>query len=166
VTDAQDLPAEAFVGALLHLPAERVIRLARVVGDGDLFDPKLDLVRRLAVELAERGVAPDPAAVSAHARSTGSVSAANVAQLTALLVDLHTGCPIPGQADVYAAAVVEEAVRRRVREAAVRLTQAAADVGVHRLVEIVTAESQAMHAATARLPRRLASVDATPGGAA
>lgn len=146
-----DLSERAYVGALMHLPAARVVQCVARVRVDDLTDPRLRIVYRLTGELAVQGIDPDPARVHGHARTTGTVAAADLAALTALLVDLHAEVPLPGAVDAYGRAVVEAAVRRRIAEAAERWTRAAEEAPLDVLARLVADESAAVAEAVDRL---------------
>lgn len=145
-------PSErAFVGALLHLPAQQVVPLIGFVQHDDLDDPRLRVIYRLAGQLAVKGTRPDPAAVHGLARSSGAVMNADLPALTGLLVDLLTEVPIPQAATAYARSVVEASVRRRVTMAATRLSQAAEGSDVDTLAHLVADEAYALQTALQRL---------------
>jgi replicative DNA helicase len=146
-----DLSERSYVGALLHLPAARVIVEARQVRDDDLTDPRLRIVYRLAVDLASAGTDPDPARVHGHARTTGTVTSSDLPALTALLVDLHSEVPLPGAVTSYGRAIVEASVRRRITAAAERWTRAADDAPLDVLTRLVTDETAAVAEAVDRL---------------
>ncbi|MBK9738727.1 MAG: hypothetical protein IPO93_04270 [Actinobacteria bacterium] len=146
-----DLTERAFVGALMHLAPERVIRLAGLVRATDLADPRLQIVYAGIVRVAATGAQPDPAVVDAHLRTTGSIRTTDRAAVVSLIVDLFTEVPLPAAAESYARAVVEEAVRRRVLEASERLRQAADGSGLDTLAAVVEIESVALADEIARL---------------
>lgn len=146
-----DLSERAFVGALLHLPAARVVPLIARVRSDDLTDPRLRVVYALAGQLAVSGIDPDPPTVHGHARSTGAVMSADLPALTGLLVDLLTECPMPGSAQAYARSVVEAAARRRIAIAAERLTVAAEASDITTLAQVVDVEVEAVEDALGRL---------------
>lgn len=140
-----------YVGALMHLPADRVLALAQLVRADDLADPRLAIVYTGIVEVAVSGRNPDPALTDAYLREAGMVRASDRAAVVALIVDLYAEVPLPGAAESYARAVVQEAVRRRVATAATRLAQSADHSGLDGLVAVVTDEAAAIVAACARL---------------
>lgn len=135
----------ALVGAVLHLPADAAVRVLDVIHDGDLADPRVRVVAAVARQLAEEGIAPDPAAILAHARSTGTVTRAETVRNFALLVaDLYAECPTPASAPFYVVATLEEAIRTRVAEAGARLTQAADGESLPSLLALVDTEASAV----------------------
>jgi hypothetical protein len=72
------------------------------------------------------------------------------AALALLLHDLAAGVPVPASVMYYAAAVLDDAVRRRVGEAAARLGQAANGESMASLLELVDREHAAVHELAAR----------------
>lgn len=146
-----DLHERVFVGALMHLPAPTVIEVAAQVRQADLADPRLGTVYKAVVRVAAGGQTPDAALVDAHLRETGEVSATDRAAVVALLIDLYAEVPLPGAVASYARAVVEDAVRRRITEAATRLGQAAASSGLDTLAGVVATESTAIVEGITRL---------------
>lgn len=146
-----DLSERAFIGALLHLPAKRVMDAAVNTRSDDLTDPRLRIVYGLILGLALTDVDPDPAQVHGFARTTGTVAAVDLPALSGLLVDLHTEVPIPAAVLSYRQAVVEAAVRRRISEAAERWTRAADEAPLDVLARLVADESAAVAEAVDRL---------------
>ncbi len=160
-------PERALVGAVLYLPADAAARVLDLFRDEDLTDPRLYVVAEVIRQLTDAGIRPDPTTVLAHARATGTVSRADAAQEFALLLhELFAECPVPASARFYAVAVLNEAIRRRVTEAGVRLAQAAAGDSLESLLALVDAEHQAVRelvdrrAAVADQPPRLRAVGA------
>ena len=152
-------PERALIGAVLNLPADAAVQVLDLINDDDLGDPRLQVVARIARQLAEAGVSPDPPVVFAHARASGTVTRADaIREFSLLLVDLFAEVPTPASARWYAAATLEEALRRRVAEAGARLAQAAQGDSVDSLVELMAAE----HEAVRELADRQAVADAAP----
>jgi replicative DNA helicase len=103
------------------------------------------VVASLARQLAKDGIPPDPYAVLAHARATGTVTKADaIRSFTLLLSELYAGCPTPASARWYAVAVLEQAVRRRTAEAATRLGQAADGESLESLLLVLDRETRAV----------------------
>ncbi len=154
-------PARALVGAALH-GAPGVLDLIR---DDDLADPRLQVVAGVARELAEAGIAPDPTTVLAHAQATGMVTRADVVcGFALLLAELYGECPTPASAHWYAAAVLDEALRRRCAELSTRIGQAAELESLGSLLALIGTEAAAVRelaarrAAIADAPTRLRAV--------
>lgn len=144
-------PERAFVGAVLQLPADAAQKALDLIRDEDIGDPRLRVVVAVARQLVEAGMAPDPVAVLAHARSTGTVTRADAVRNFSLLVsDTYAQCPTPASVRFYAAAVLEEALRRRSTEMAVRIGQAADGESIESLVGLVDGEVQAVRELRAR----------------
>ncbi|GGM67098.1 hypothetical protein GCM10012275_42030 [Longimycelium tulufanense] len=122
VTDVE----RAFVGALLHCSAARAERVLSVVADEDLGDPAARGVLEVVRRLVGRGVAPDPAAVVAEARSAGLVAGEyRLSRFGSFVATVYTSSALPASLGFYAACVLEGAVRRRLVQVGQRLVQAA-----------------------------------------
>lgn len=148
----------ALVGAVEHLPADAAVRVLDLIHDDDLTDPRVRVVAAVARQLAEEGIAPDPAAILAHARATGTVTKADAVQNFALLVaELYAECATPASATFYAVATLQAAIRCRVADAGVRLTQAAEAESHPSLLALVDSE----RAAVRELADRLAAAAGT-----
>ena len=143
-------PEPAYVGAVLLVDLLTARAALARVQDDDLGDHRLRVVLGLARRLVAEGVAPDPVAVLARARADGDVTGAAVAALALLLHDLAAGVPVPASVMYYAAAVLDDAVRRRVGEAAARLGQAADGESMASLLELVDREAAAVRELAAR----------------
>lgn len=136
-------PEGAFVGAVLHLPVDAAVRVLDLIHDDDFGDPRLAVVAGAARQLAGLGIPPDPAAVLAFIRASGTVTGPSaVTALSLLLADLYGGCPTPASARFYATAVLEEALRRRCAELADRIGQAADSASLDVLPELVATEAR------------------------
>ncbi len=160
---------DALAGVLLHLPASVVCEALDLVTAEDFADLRLAVVADVCRELAGRGVDPHPAAVLAHVRACALVTGVNALQnFTVMLADLYAAAPTPAGWRFYAVAVIEEALRRRCAELAVRIGQAAEDASMEALLLLVDGEVQAVHelrdrraiAAREAVPARLAAVGA------
>lgn len=149
-----DLMESAFIGAILHSPAKRVLEIALTVSPSDLADPAKRLIFELALELAQTGLAPDPVVVMALARNSGRINAQQDSAATGLVIDWFTSVPIPAAVGHYARAVIELSVRRRIIEATTRLSQAADGSSFDTLCDLISTESGAMNTATRRLSVR------------
>lgn len=138
-------PDAAFVGAILSLSATAADAALALVDDADVADPRHALILVAARHLAGQGIPPDPAAVLALLRADGTVAGpAAVGGLATLLSELHIGCPVPASVRFYAAAVLDDAVRRRCEELSARVGQAAAAESLGSLLELVAAEAAAV----------------------
>jgi replicative DNA helicase len=144
-------PESAYVGALLLLDLRTAHAALARVDDTDLGDYRLRVVVGVARRLVADGIPPDAVAVLARARADGTVTgAAAVSTLALLLHDLAASVPTPASVMWYAAAVLDDAVRRRVGEAAARLGQAANGESMASLLELVDREHAAVHELAAR----------------
>ncbi len=138
-------PEVAYVGALLHLPAAAAADAAGLVADDDLADPRLSGILAAVRHLADTGIAPDPTVVFAHLRGTGAITHPDAVRVMSLLLaDLYRGCPLPASVRWYAAAVLNEALRRRAAEAGSRIAQAAETASLSVLLEVVNRETRAV----------------------
>jgi hypothetical protein len=92
------LDAEAaYVGALLHLPAEAALDALGFTAAEDFVDRRLSIVAAVCRDLAARGVPPNPTAVLTHIRAEAIVAGADALRsLALLLADLYIAVPIPG----------------------------------------------------------------------
>jgi replicative DNA helicase len=153
-------PEAALVGALLHRSADDASNVLDLITADDIADPHLTVIADAAQQLADRGIAPDPTAVLAHVRATGTVTGAHaVNDLALLLAGLYAACANPASARWYAVAVLEEALRRRVRELADRVTQAADSAPLDTVTHVLERERQAVRDLD---DRRTAAAGGTP----
>ena len=135
-------PECAYIGALLNLPLPAVAEAARLLVGDHLADSRLQVIYEAVTYLISEDIRPDPAAVLAQLRAIGTVTTATAVQeLSLLLVDLYGACPVPASAPLYAAAVLDEALRRRCTELATRVAQAARAKPLDSLVALVAAEA-------------------------
>lgn len=142
---------DAFVGCLLHLPPARAASHCRAVVPGDLEDPRLRAIFMTVKDLALRGVSPEPAAILADMRRSGSVlGPQRLTAVSVLLIDLFTAAPAAPMAEFYQRSVLESALRRRATEAGTRIAQAADECSVAGLLAIVATENTAVMAAAQR----------------
>jgi replicative DNA helicase len=142
------LDAEAaYVGALLHLPAEAALDALGFTAAEDFADRRLSIVAAVCRDLAARGVPPDPTAVLTHIRAEAIVAGADALRsLALLLADLYIAVPIPASVRHYAAGVLDAALRRRCSELAIRVGQAAEHDSLDSLIDLVHAEASAVQA--------------------
>lgn len=155
-------PARALLGAALLCGAPQVLDL---IHDDDLADQRLRVIAGVIRGMAELGIPVDGTTVFARARAAGIVTRSNAVQdFTMLLSELLIECPNPASAPWYAAAVLEDALRRRTAEAGERLTQAAGAESLESLMELVDGEHRAVreladrHAAAGQDRPRLKAV--------
>lgn len=150
-----ELPERALIGSLLHLPIDDVRKIRGDFERDDLDDARLRIVVDLIDNCLARDVAPDAITVFAAGFSSGLVPAAGLNQLGRLLQDIHGEVPHPLWAGMYAAAVVELAVRRQLIATSVRLTQAADSESWESVTDVAKSECEAVLTAVARLDRRV-----------
>ena len=137
-------PASALVGAVLHLPAPGAAAALSLVVDEDLADVQLITIAAVARELAEDGVAPDPTVVLGVVRRRALATGEALRRLALRLLEVHANCAVPASARWYAAAVLDEALRRRCTELSTRIAQAAEAESLRSLLALVDAEHQAV----------------------
>jgi replicative DNA helicase len=142
---ADILDAErALIGCLLHLAAAHARPIVAQVGLDDLADPALGEILAAIAALVTVGVNPEPTAVLSLLRHDGRANGQRYVAVATLLADLYTCTAVPASAGWYAARVLEEATRRRAREAGERVAQAAELVPIADLPELVTRELTAV----------------------
>lgn len=144
----------ALLGALLHIGGTfdgRVLVLTMLEPE-DFVDPRHRLVLDGIRGCIGRQVPPDPVAVLAELRRTGR-ERSFLADRSAgvFLADLYAGAPVPQSARHYWRSVVEHRARRRVVEASTRLLQAAGDVPLDDLRELIRTEAQGVNQVFDRL---------------
>jgi replicative DNA helicase len=133
----------AFVGALMHLPAESVLRLLTPMEPGDFSDPQLAKVIHAVRVLADAGIRPDPVLVVDELRRTGVAPSFVAGTDPAVYVsDLAATVPNPGSASFYRRGVLQPAYRRRVVQAATRLQQVAGTGSLEVLDQVLDLELQ------------------------
>ena len=134
--------ARALLGAALLSGATQVLDILQ---DGDLADERLRVVAGVIRGMVGSGIPVDATTVFARARCTGTVTGRDAVQgLAVLLAELIGECPNPASAGWYAAAVLEDALRRRTAEAGERLTQAAEEESLESLLRLVDREHRAV----------------------
>jgi replicative DNA helicase len=140
----------ALIGALLNLNLTDATRIRGEFRATDLNDPRLRVIVGLVDHCLASQTVPDSAAVLAAARTTADVPASRLSELGHMLITLAMECPIPASASVYALGVVEASTRRRIKEAADRLNQAAS-ADLTTALDVVTSECLSLTAATNRI---------------
>lgn len=114
------------VGCLLQSEAPQAAVLLELVADDDLERPLAQQALTLIRAVIDQGATPTPAAVLAHARTTGvAVSEAAQQRLAHYLLDAWHATPGPINGRYQAVKVLEVAYRRAGVEYAIRVTQAA-----------------------------------------
>jgi hypothetical protein len=144
----------AFVGALLHLSASAARDALALVEAEDFVDPRLAVVADVCRELADRGIAPDPATVLAHARAGATVTGVEpVRALALLLAELYGTVPVPGSVGYYRLGLLDGALRRRCQVLADRVAQAVEHDTLTSLLNLLVAEVPAVLAVQDRRVR-------------
>ncbi|KAA2267004.1 hypothetical protein F0L68_00240 [Solihabitans fulvus] len=142
----------AFVGALLHQAPDGAAALLKLVSEEDIADPRLRVVLGLARACVDQGVAPDPAAVFAVARSSAAVNGEHQLKvLSKCLADVYTSSVVPASAWFYAGQVLWAAWRRRLIQTGDRLRLVAQTSAEDRLDEAVAEEFAACQTMRDRL---------------
>jgi hypothetical protein len=144
---------EAYIGALLWLPAGPAATAAAWVTPDDIAGYHLGLVHGVIGPLATDGMDPDPASVLIAAQATGVVTGADgIRSLTLTLARLYDHrVTVPASVRWYAAGVLVEAVRRRTVEMTTRLAQAADTCTIADLADLQQREATAVAAVRVRL---------------
>lgn len=153
MTDPILQPEEAYVGALLWLPAGPAAAAAAWVTGADLADYHLGLIHGVITQLATGGMDPDPTSVLIAAQATGVVTGAQsirgLALTLARLFDHRM--TVPASIRWYAAGVLADTVRRRTVEMTARIAQAAESSTLPDLADLQQREAAAVAALQARL---------------
>ncbi|MGY1692351.1 hypothetical protein [Geodermatophilus sp. SYSU D01105] len=143
----------ALLSCLLRLDAPRAVQVAKLVRPEELASPALAELLTVVTALAQLGIDPEPTAVLALMRGEGRANGARTQAVALLLTDLHASAAVPASARFYAAAVLNEATRRRAHEAAARVDQAAERVPIGDLAGLVRRELDAVQALAERAAR-------------
>lgn len=145
-------PEDAYVGSLLWLPASAAATAHTWLLKEDLGAPVLQLVHHVVGELTATGVQPDPTMVYALAVHREHVVGEHQMHLftnhLGRLYD-HTATN-PASVRWYAAAALDDAVRRRTVEMADRLRQVAGHANPDELERLTAAEQAAIDAIRTR----------------
>ena len=134
---------EAILGAAMLAPEHAAGIVADLTGD-DFSDPRHEDVLGAIRALVDQGVLPDPVAVLGELHRTGTVPATADRGPGNLLADLVAAAPVPASAGSYRRIVAEHSLRRRVVQAAERLTQAADDSPTDTLGQLLADETGAL----------------------
>lgn len=136
-------PERALLGIVLDRPLS--IRDIEDLTADDFADPRLGAIWDLMVWLDSQRISPEPVAVASH------LSRIDMPGIRAEHVhDLYANAPIAQPPHVYAKRVRDRAVLRRLKAAAIRITQCAdEDMDPDEAVEIARSEVDASSRATA-----------------
>lgn len=132
---------EAFIGALLHMPAPMASQALDLVCDDDLADYLHGRIISIVRLLVAEGTAPDPVVVLTRARADGFVTGAQATQAMAMrLAELYQSVPTPASWRLYGQAVIDEALRRQCVAMGTRVLQAAENCSLDVLIDLLDAE--------------------------
>lgn len=137
---------EGFCACLMWLPPAEVLELHRLLRSEDFESPRAAEVHRLIGGLAREGVQPNALAVYLAAVSEETVPTASTRhELTDYVTRLY-GDPnvAPANARFCATRALEQAVRRRTTEMAVRLAQIADTADLDELERMTLVEHAAL----------------------
>lgn len=149
----QPTAERAVVGALLQLDAAQASELLGSLGESDFTDPRLRAVFRSASRLHAAGRGVDLISVEGDLRERGDARSFTSDRSAAVfLLDCVAGCPWAQWWREYARFLLVMSYRRRVREAGVRLAQAAGRLALDDLNVLVEAEVAGVRHAQERLP--------------
>lgn len=142
----------AYLGCLMRLPHHLAADGAALLDDSDLTDPVHRLVLAgIRAALAE-GVDPDPVTVLGALNRIGLAGRFLADRCAAVVVaEVYAAPPVPAASAHYRRVVQEAAWRRRVVEAATRLTQVAGTASTDALAELVRSEWQGIAEAGRRV---------------
>lgn len=143
---------EAYVGSLLWLDLPAAREAHGWLIKADLASPVLQLVHRMVGQLVANAVRPDPAMVLNLAMSCREVVGEHQVHLfTGHLCRLYDHrATNPASVHWYAAAVLEDAIRRRTVEMTTRVAQVAGHAGLDEIERLTAAEQSAIDAIRAR----------------
>jgi len=143
------LAERALLGAVLAMPHDARDALRRVEVS-DLADPQHRALWAALQSLAGRGLDPDPALVVPELLALGLLTRDRAGLVNVQVADLLGACPVPAIWPAYAAAVLREAARRVVVEAATRAVQAADGPDLATVVRVLADGLAAAERAVAR----------------
>jgi replicative DNA helicase len=116
----------AVLGALLRMPHPDAVALADRLEPADFVDPRHRAVFGAVTDLLAEGVTADPVTVLGELRRSGAERSMTADRSAgAFLADLLAAAPAVPSAGHYARVVIEHRARRRLHEAAERLSQVA-----------------------------------------
>lgn len=119
------LAERSYVGAVLHLRGQQARDALARVSPADLSDPQLRAVLEAVSAVLQDGSDPDPALLTPRMLELGLVPRDKAGLVNAMIVDLYTDVPAPVCWPAYATEVLRESARRKIRETAERMVQAA-----------------------------------------
>lgn len=145
----------ALIGCLLHLPAGRVVEIARRMVGEDLVDPRNRVLLAAAAVVASQGLDPDPALVLGQVRRLGAESSFTADRAAGTyLLDVYAAAGVPASVEAYLNVVLEHSYRRRLAEVGVRLEQVAGTAALRELQELVDEQVALLRQAAARMHQR------------
>jgi len=131
----------AVLGALLRMPHTDAVALADRLEPDDFVDPRHRAVFGAVTDLLAEGVAADPVLVLGELRRSGAERSMTCDRSAGVyLFDLLAAAPAVVNAGHYSRIVIEHRVRRRLHEAAERLSQVAGSSSLGLVREIVQSE--------------------------
>ena len=142
----------ALVGSMLLLGRDAVAEVVAALHDDDLTDPRHRVVLQAVRGVLADDGRPDPVTVLGWLARKGRLAEAMTDDRGAgtFVADLLAAVPVPESAAYYRRIVVEHAARRRLSEAAVRLSDEAARMGLDELHALLLAEVAAVVAVLRR----------------
>lgn len=147
----------AVLGCLLALPVTEAQGVADQLDLHDFTDPRHRAVFEAALACLDDGTPADPVTVLGELRRTGAERSMTCDRSAGtFLADLLAAAPVFASAGHYARVVVEHRARRRLQEAAERLSQVAGAASLTTVREVAAGE-------WAALLRQLDRVTAEPG---
>jgi replicative DNA helicase len=136
-----------FIGSLLWSEPAQAAAVLELVADDDMATPSLSLVLSAVRRLVMAGTPPGPQLVLDSLRREGTLKNFALKDLQ----DAATSGAQPLALREYAAAVVSDALRRRIDSAGVALTTAAADAAEATLAPLVSKATVACLGCAGRL---------------
>ncbi len=131
----------AVLGCLLRMPLHDAGALAGHLEPEDFVDPRHRVVFGAVVDLLADGVTPDPVTVLGELRRSGAERSMTCDRSAGVFLgDLLASAPAMFSAGHYARVVVEHRARRRLHEAAARLSQAAGAASLATVREVALDE--------------------------
>ncbi len=135
----------AFLGCLMRCDAAAARELLSGMRPDDLAGPIASEVLALAIELATRGIAPDPAVLYAEARRTGRLDTEHRhTLLTDWLIDTYRAAAEPVTGSYLKTAVLELAHRRALREHAHHILARVDHIEASQLTDLAALDDDAI----------------------
>ncbi|WP_146244943.1 replicative DNA helicase [Curtobacterium sp. MCBD17_028] len=113
---------QSVVGAML-LDKDAIWSALEVLQPGDFYQPRHEAIAKAVVALAQRGEPTDTLAVINELEQTGAIARAGGAPYLFELTSTATMLAAAASVEYHADIVRQKAIRRRLREAGVRITQ-------------------------------------------